>query len=136
MKLTLIQELKQKEVALLNSSRDQFHEYGAALAWLLKKYRSYGKRTLSDEMLLSDLAQEFIDEELKKGPGQANPARIRFMIQFIEKRPLALSEIKAHLPKDRRFTFEEARDYLSTSYPEAYKKIKPALLLEALLDRN
>jgi hypothetical protein len=81
-------EMRQLASGYLTSSSAICHkEYGRVLLELLKRYDAYAGDALSDEMLFSDLAEGYIEEQKRSmmfvKDREDYKARIRFAAKFV-----------------------------------------------------
>lgn len=126
-----LKELKTHEAGLLSSNKSNLIEYGKAYRDILKKCERSSDPWLSDEVLISDKAIEFI-EELKNELKIKNDENLKLQIyaasKLIIKNFLSKNQVKQLLDfyeKDY-YDFNSAREILKSS-PD-YCKISPKTL--------
>ena len=132
-----LKELQKREVELLSSNRSTLMEYGKAYKDILKMCQLSSDPWLSDDVLISDKAIEFIqktqeelkiknDENLKLQIYAANKLIIKTFIQ---------KEKIANLLEKYKYTlknFDEAREILK--FDPNYRKMHPKTLSLVLND--
>ncbi len=124
-------ELKNMEKGYLTSNNSTFRIYGKVLKYMKDKYNSYSKSWLSDDMLFSEIASNYI-EKCKHDMAfvedkEEYKLKIRFASQFVKKDFLSKSKVKELLDDYRgELSFEKVREYLEDNYQ--YSRISPKIL--------
>lgn len=131
----MLEQLKHRECELLNSYQSHFIEYGRALKVLISKMEAFAGDRLSEEVLLSDCARDYIREETKKyiaTKREEHQLHIKLASEYLLKEFLLEEEI-VNLLKEKltKFTFTEAKNILC-NLPE-YSKIRPEDLKKVLI---
>lgn len=132
-----LKKLKEQEKGLLCSNRAILIEYGKAYKSILNRCLQSSDPWLSDEVLISNKAQEFIND-MKAELSIKNDENLRLQIyaasKLIIKDFLSKKEVKEILEssKEKYTNFDEARTILQQN--SLYKKISPKTLLLILND--
>ena len=127
-----LKELKKLESAYFTSEKSNLREYAKAYKEIYTKCKRYSGLWLSDEMLISDMAKKYIQEQMHDMQLISNDSDLRQRIKgaskLIIKNYATKEEVLAvvkRLDVPPR-NFEEARTMLEKSY--LYNKIKPETL--------
>jgi hypothetical protein len=133
--MTTLQELKEREIGLLNSHNSRYIEYGKACKEILDMCNSYSKFRLSEQVLISDMAEKYAQKE-KKLYDLTNNEKYRLHIklasEYYLKNFISFDELYNILSQEERIlTFEEAKNIILQS-PEVFIKVKTNTLLEVL----
>lgn len=131
-----LKELKKLESTYFTSEKSNLREYAKAYKEIYTKCKRYSGLWLSDEMLISDMAKKYIQEQMHDMQLISNDSDLRQRIKgaskLIIKNYATKEEVLAVIkrldvpPKN----FEEARTMLEKSY--LYNKIKPETLSAVL----
>lgn len=131
-----LKELKKLESAYFTSEKSNLREYAKAYKEIYTKCKRYSGLWLSDEMLISDMAKKYIQEQMHDMQLISNDSDLRQRIKgaskLIIKNYATKEEVLAVVkrldipPRN----FEEARTMLEKSY--LYNKIKPETLSAVL----
>ena len=131
-----LKELKKLESAYFTSEKSNLREYAKAYKEIYAKCKKYSGLWLSDEMLISDMAKKYIQEQMHDMQLISNDSDLRQRIKgaskLIIKNYATKEEVLAVIkrldipPRN----FEEARTMLEKSY--LYNKIKPETLSAVL----
>ena len=131
-----LKELKKLESAYFTSEKSNLREYAKAYKEIYIKCKRYSGLWLSDEMLISDMAKKYIQEQMHDMQLVSNDSDLRQRIKgaskLIIKNYATKEEVLAvvkRLDVPPR-NFEEARTMLEKSY--LYNKIKPETLSAVL----
>lgn len=131
-----LKELKKLESAYFTSEKSNLREYAKAYKEIYTKCKRYSGLWLSDEMLISDMAKKYIQEQMHDMQLISNDSDLRQRIKgaskLIIKNYATKEEVLAvvkRLDVPPR-NFEEARTMLEKSY--LYNKIKPETLSAVL----
>ena len=131
-----LKELKKLESAYFTSEKSNLREYAKAYKEIYTKCRRYSGLWLSDEMLISDMAKKYIQEQMRDMQLILDNSDLRQRIKGASKliiknyatKEEVLSVVKRLDVPPRNF--EEARTMLEKSY--LYNKIKPETLSAVL----
>jgi len=131
-----LKELKKLESAYFTSEKSNLREYAKAYKEIYTKCKRYSGLWLSDEMLISDMAKKYIQEQMHDMQLISNDSDLRQRIKGASKliiknyatKEEVLAVIKRLDVPPRNF--EEARTMLEKSY--LYNKIKPETLSAVL----
>lgn len=131
-----LKELKKLESAYFTSEKSNLREYAKAYKEIYIKCKRYSGLWLSDEMLISDMAKKYIQEQMHDMQLISNDSDLRQRIKGASKliiknyatKEEVLAVIKRLDVPPRNF--EEARTMLEKSY--LYNKIKPETLSAVL----
>lgn len=131
-----LKELKKLESAYFTSEKSNLREYAKAYKEIYTKCKKYSGLWLSDEILISDMAKKYIQEQMHDiqliSDNLDLRQRIKGASKLIVKNYATKEEVLAVVkrldiqPKN----FEEARTMLEKSY--LYNKIKPETLSAVL----
>lgn len=131
-----LKELKKLESAYFTSEKSNLREYAKAYKEIYIKCKKYSGLWLSDEILISDMAKKYIQEQMRDMQLISDNSDLRQRIKGASKliiknyatkeEVLAIVKRLDVLPK----SFEEARTMLEKSY--LYNKIKPETLSAVL----
>ena len=131
-----LKELKKLESAYFTSEKSNLREYAKAYKEIYTKCKRYSGLWLSDEMLISDMAKKYIQEQMHDmqliSDNSDLRQRIKGASKLIIKNYATKEEVLAvvkRLDVPPR-NFEEARTMLEKSY--LYNKIKPETLSAVL----
>ena len=131
-----LKELKKLESAYFTSEKSNLREYAKAYKEIYTKCKRFSGLWLSDEVLISDMARVYIQEQMHDMQLIANDSDLRQRIKgaskLIVKNFATKDEVLAlikRLDVPPR-SFEEARTMLEKSY--LYNKIKPETLSAVL----
>ena len=131
-----LKELKKLESAYFMSEKSNLREYAKAYKEIYIKCKKYSGLWLSDEILISDMAKKYIQEQKHDMQLISNDSDLRQRIKgaskLIIKNYATKEEVLAvikRLDVPPR-SFEEARTMLKKSY--LYNKIKPETLSAVL----
>ena len=131
-----LKELKKLESAYFTSEKSNLREYAKAYKEIYIKCKKYSGLWLSDEILISDMAKKYIQEQMHDIQLISNDSDLRQRIKgaskLIIKNYATKEEVLAvikRLDVPPR-SFEEARTMLKKSY--LYNKIKPETLSAVL----
>lgn len=131
-----LKELKKLESAYFTSEKSNLREYAKVYKEIYTKCKRYSGLWLSDEMLISDMAKKYIQEQMHDMQLISNDSDLRQRIKgaskLIIKNYATKEEVLAvvkRLDVPPR-NFEEARTMLEKSY--LYNKIKPETLSAVL----
>lgn len=131
-----LKELKKLESVYFTSEKSNLREYAKAYKEIYTKCKRYSGLWLSDEMLISDMAKKYIQEQMHDMQLISNDSDLRQRIKgaskLIIKNYATKEEVLAvvkRLDVPPR-NFEEARTMLEKSY--LYNKIKPETLSAVL----
>ena len=131
-----LKELKKLESAYFTSEKANLREYAKAYKEIYIKCKRYSGLWLSDEILISDMAKKYIQEQMHDMQLISNDSDLRQRIKgaskLIIKNYATKEEVLAvvkRLDVPPR-NFEEARTMLEKSY--LYNKIKPETLSAVL----
>ena len=130
-----LKELKKLESAYFTSEKSNLREYAKAYKEIYTKCKKYSGLWLSDEILISDMAKKYIQEQMRDMQLMDNSdlrQRIKGASKLIVKNYATKEEVLAvvkslNVPPR---SFEEARTMLEKSY--LYNKIKPETLSAVL----
>lgn len=131
-----LKELKKLESAYFTSEKSNLREYAKAYKEIYAKCKKYSGLWLSDDILISDMAKKYIQEQIYDMQLVSNDSDLRQRIKgaskLIVKNYATKEEVLAIVkrldipPK----SFEEARTMLEKNY--LYNKIKPETLFAVL----
>lgn len=131
-----LKELKKLESAYFTSEKSNLREYAKAYKEIYAKCKKYSGLWLSDDILISDMAKKYIQEQMHDMQLVSNESDLRQRIKgaskLIVKNYATKEEVLAIVkrldipPK----SFEEARTMLEKNY--LYNKIKPETLSAVL----
>lgn len=131
-----LKELKKLESAYFTSEKSNLREYAKAYKEIYAKCKKYSGLWLSDDILISDMAKKYIQEQMHDMQLVSNDSDLRQRIKgaskLIVKNYATKEEVLAIVkrldipPK----SFEEARTMLEKNY--LYNKIKPETLSAVL----
>lgn len=125
-----IKELKKQEQGLLTSYNSNLKEYGRAYKAIIDKYNKYSGKCLSDDILISDLAKEYISEQKREmnfvKDKEPYFQRINGASKLIISHYASETQVRAILDDEKPKTFEDAHNILKLSY--LYKKIRPEMV--------
>jgi hypothetical protein len=131
-----LKELKKLESAYFTSEKSNLREYAKAYKEIYTKCKRFSGLWLSDEVLISDMARVYVQEQMHDIQLIANDSDLRQRIKgaskLIIKNFATKDEVLAlvkRLDVPPR-SFEEARTMLEKSY--LYNKIKPETLSAVL----
>ncbi|MCF0125610.1 MAG: hypothetical protein HUJ68_07630 [Clostridia bacterium] len=133
-----LKELKQLESSYFTSEKSNLREYGRAYKDILTKCKRFSGLWLSDQMLISEMAEVYINEQLRESQfvndKTAYLNRIKGASKLIVHNYATREEVKSLIDnlEIKPETFEEARKTLEKSY--LYNKIKPSVLADILSD--
>lgn len=131
-----LKELKKLESAYFTSEKANLREYAKAYKEIYTKCKRFSGLWLSDEMLISDMAKKYIQEQMHDIQLVSNDSDLRQRIKgaskLIIKNYATKEEVLAVIKRldIPPRSFEEARTMLEKSY--LYNKIKPETLSAVL----
>ena len=129
-----LQELKQREISLLNTGRNRYIEYGKALAEIRQLAENFAGPKLSEDVLVSSVAELYIEKEKKLYDLTKNEdhlLRIKAASELYKKSFMSFDKLYDYLSKYKRtMQFEEAKDILRDT--PFYKDIDPKTLIDVL----
>ncbi|WP_291631195.1 hypothetical protein [Clostridium sp.] len=131
-----LKELKKLESAYFTSEKSNLREYAKAYKEIYIKCKKYSGLWLSDEILISDMAKKYIQEQMRDmqliSDNSDLRQRIKGASKLIIKNYATKEEVLAVVKKldVPPKSFEEARTMLEKSY--LYNKIKPETLSAVL----
>ena len=131
-----LKELKKLESAYFTSEKSNLREYAKAYKEIYTKCKKYSGLWLSDEILISDMAKKYIQEQMHDMQLILDNSdlrqRIKCASKLIIKNYATKEEVLAVVKKldVPPKSFEEARTMLEKSY--LYNKIKPETLSAVL----
>ena len=135
-----IKEFTKQETALLASSNSILIEQGKAYKEIIYMYKKFSGLWLSDDVLISDLAQSYIEKQLRECKFVSDKKNYNIRIQcakkLIKKNFLTYDDLKLK-SKDynlRGKTFEDMRNALKNT--DYYDKIRPEVLFKILLENS
>lgn len=128
-----LKELKAREIGLLNSHKEKLIEYGKAFIEIRKMCKNYSGKILSENMLISDIAQEYIKKEkelFNLTKNNNHLIHIKAASELYQKNTVIFDKIFLLLNKYHTLDWELAKNIVKqTSY---YDKIKPSTLQDVL----
>lgn len=131
-----LKELKKLESAYFTSEKSNLREYAKAYKEIYIKCKKYSGLWLSDEILISDMAKKYIQEQMRDmqliSDNSDLRQRIKGASKLIIKNYATKEEVLAVVKRldVQPKSFEEARTMLEKSY--LYNKIKPETLSAVL----
>lgn len=131
-----LKELKKLESAYFTSEKSNLREYAKAYKEIYTKCKRFSGLWLSDEILISDMARVYIQEQIRDMKLISDDSDLRQRIKSASKlivKNFATKEEVLALVKRLDIppkSFEEARTMLKKSY--LYNKIKPETLSAVL----
>ena len=131
-----LNELKTRERGLLISNRSSLEEYGKAYAELRSLCEEYAGPKLSEDMLISDMAEKYISKEKRLFEITGNEKHrkhIKIASELLKRETASHAEV-SKIIANRKVNFEEARNILRKT--RIYKKVKPNTLREVLNATN
>lgn len=121
-------ELKRTESGYLASNNKTFREYGKVLKVFKDRYGKYAGHCLSDEMLFSKIAKEYIEDQKREmmfvSDRDDYKMRIRYASQFVIHDFASKPQVEKVLEKfNGKWDFDEVNAFLQSHY--LYTKIEP-----------
>jgi hypothetical protein len=133
--MSTFRELKEREIGLLNSHNSRFIEYGIACRDILRMCLSYAKPTLSENILITEMAEKYANQEkvyYELTKNEKHRLHIKIASEYYFKEFLTFNELYKILEKEERIlSFEEAKDILIKDQP-IYNRIQPKILTDVL----
>jgi hypothetical protein len=136
-----LKQLKQLEGAYFTSEKSNLREYAKAYKEIYNKCKRYSGLWLSDNILISDMALVYIQEQMREmkfvSKDDVYRLRIKGASKLLVKNFATKNEVETLIKnlENKPKTFEEARTMIEKSY--LYNKIKPetlSVVLSELLD--
>jgi len=129
-----LQELKIRELGLLNTHRDRYVEYGVAYTDIRKICENFSGPKLSDGILISEIAQQYALKEKKLydlTKDKKHLMHIKAASELFKKEFVSFNVLFDFFSKQKRnIKFEEAKHLLSqTSF---YDRVNPQTLVDVL----
>jgi hypothetical protein len=133
--MATLQELKEREVGFLNSHNSRYIEYGKACKDILNKCKNYAGSKLSENILITEMAEEYANQEKKYyalTKNEVHRLHIKLASEYYFKDFLTFNEIYKLLEKEERIlSFEEAKNILIKDQ-EKFNRIQPKILKNVL----
>jgi len=129
-----LKELKHREVNFLNSHKDRFEEYGRAYRDILKMCEEYAGPKLSEEILISDMANEYAEIENKRyllTKNEKHLMHIKIANELSLSDQVSFNEVYKFLNRfSYNMDFNKAKEILL--HTKVYKKVNPKTLIDVL----
>jgi len=129
-----LEQLKHREIGLLNTHKTRFEEYGKAYQKIREMCEVYAGPRVSEEMLISDMAYKYVEEEKRLFDLTKNEKyklHIKAASELFRKECVSFKDILKVLEKyNRIINYEEARNILRNE--SFYAKINPDTLIDVL----
>jgi len=125
-----IQSLKNREIAFLSSNKSRFREYGIAYKDILKMCLKYADDKVSEDVLISDMATEYIKKEKFRydfTKNEKHQMHIKAALELIKKDFYPEEKLFKELDDfNLEFDFKGAKNFLRNR--KYYKRIRPKTL--------